>query len=103
MYNPARYPKSSLVDAMSFTSKRKQWLLRIVVVGLLLSITAGCADLALQPSNVVVAVVTPTRRPTVTPLSPDTPAPTFTAEPTLIPTATPMPLPTLTTNWASRS
>ena len=85
---------------MSSISKRRRWLLRIVVVSLLLSIIAGCADLAIQPSNAV--TITPTRRPTVTPLLPDTPAPTFTDAPTSVPTATPTRLPTSTPTWPAR-
>jgi LCP family protein required for cell wall assembly len=67
---------------------------KIIVIILLPALTAGCADLAVQPSTVSVAVVTPTRRPTVTPLLPDTPFPTFTFAPTRTPapTFTPTPL-----------
>ncbi len=71
-----------------------------LIISLLLvaSFGAGCAGLALEPSTVAVAVVTPTSLPTVTPFATDTPQPTFTPAPTNspTPTASPTRTPTIT-------
>lgn len=70
----------------------------IISLFLITSVITGCAGLALEPSPVAVAVVTPTSLPTVTPFATDTPQPTFTPAPTNspTPTAAPTKTPTIT-------
>ncbi len=55
---------------------------RLLACVLIILSVSGCADLARQPSEGVPATVTPTQRPTVTPILTDTPYPTFTPLPT---------------------
>lgn len=79
-------------------SSQKHPFIPIISFVLIASVITGCAGLALEPSTVAVAVVTPTSLPTVTPFATDTPQPTFTPAPTNSPTPTAAPTrtPTIT-------
>ncbi len=73
-------------------SFQKHPFIPIISLFLIASFITGCAGLALEPSTVAVAIVTPTvPRPTVTPFLTDTPQPTFSPAPTKSPTPTTAP------------
>src|SRR5512141_806041 len=69
-----------------------QRLMRLVTLLVVISSASGCADLAQLPTPVVNVTSTSTPLPTVTPLIPDTPYPTFTITPTPLATLTPTPV-----------
>ncbi|MFN8596912.1 MAG: LCP family protein [Anaerolineae bacterium] len=71
---------------------RTHRLIQIVSLIVMLSSVAGCVGLAEQPIPISQPAFTATPRPTVTPLIPDTPFPTFTDTPTPLPTFTPTPV-----------
>jgi polyisoprenyl-teichoic acid--peptidoglycan teichoic acid transferase len=89
---------SLVAKNLAFVRSKARWF-RCLIAGVLLASTSGCAEWAVQPTPIPTTVVTtptPTLRPTVTPLLPDTPAPTLTPSPTSTPSLTPAPTSTPT-------